>query len=254
MNHRQSGFTLLEMAITLAIAGILLSGLIITLSAQQESSREAETRRYLAQAREALYGFAMSNGRLPCPAVSTIASGAANAGVERAPTATGCTGGGAAVGGVLPWATLGLSETDAYGSRLSYRVDPTFARTATPARPTNQYGCATAPAAAPAQTAFALCSIGTLTVNNLGGPPAVAAGLPAVLVSHGPNRAGGFNDAGVQTGAGGADESENSNGDNVFRAGARREVGAAGGEFDDQVDWIVPSILMHRMVQAGRLP
>jgi type II secretory pathway pseudopilin PulG len=235
------------MAVTLAIAGILLTGLIMTLSAQQDASREAETRRYLAQAREALYGFAMANGRLPCPAVPTTASGAANAGVERLPTAAGCTGGAAGLSGVLPWATLGLSETDAYGHRISYRVDATFARLSPGAGP---FACS-----APTQSAFAICSSGSLTVDNLGGAgTALASNLPAVLVAHGPNGAGAYTTAGAQIAAGGADEAENSDADSEFRSGSRRDVGAAGGAFDDQLEWVVPSILMHRMVQAGRLP
>lgn len=244
----QRGFTLLEMAITLAIVGILLTGLIMTLSAQQDSMREAETRRQLAQAREALYGFAMVNGRLPCPAVATTATGAVNAGVERAPTATGCTGGAAGLSGVLPWVTLGLSETDPYGTRISYRVVDTFARSVDPGRTAGQFACTTPPASAPTQSAFALCSAAAMDVRVLGGATSLAANLPAVLVSHGPNGAGGYLNSGVQIAVGSGDEAENSNADNSFRYGPRRD------DFDDEVEWIVPSILMHRMVQAGRLP
>lgn len=265
--RRQSGFTLLEMAITLAIAGILLSGLIMTLGAQQDASREAATRRYLAQAKEALYGFAMSTGRLPCPANPAIASGAVGAGIERPPVANGCTGGAAGLRGVLPWATLGLAETDAYGARITYRVDAVFARTAppftppppAPVRTTNAHfacgGALTDPVLPPpSQTAFALCSLGSLTINTLGGAAVVASNVPAVLVSHGPNGAGAFMPSGTQSPAGGVDEAENSNTNALFRAGSRRDAGAPTGAFDDEVDWIVPSILMHRMVQAGRLP
>lgn len=256
MGSIQRGFTLLEMAITLAIAGILLTGLIMTLSAQQDASREAETRRFLVQAREALYGFAMANGRLPCPATATLASGAANAGVAANPTDLGCTGGPGALVGALPWATLGLAETDAYGNRVTYRVDATFARTVI-GRAANEYSCAPDPdpTVLPTQSAFALCSKGAINVANLGGAGApLATNLPAVLVAHGPNGAGAFNTSGTQQPAGGADEAENSDGDTQFRAGSRREAGAPGGAFDDEVEWIVPAILIHRMVQAGRLP
>lgn len=254
MRHR--GFTLLEMAITLAIAGILLAGLIMTLGAQQEASREAETRRYLSLAKEALYGFAMANGRLPCPANPAIAAGAANAGVEQYANGTGCTTAGATVFGALPWATLGLSETDAYGARLSYAVSSAFAEDPT-APPAGHFACLGAgpPPPPTPRSAFALCHVGTMRVNNLGGAGApLADNVPAVLVSHGPNREGSYNSSGVQFAANSADEIENSDADLEFRAGGRRDASAAAGEFDDEVEWIVPSILMHRMVQAGRLP
>ena len=45
-----------------------------------------------------------------------------------------------------------------------------------------------------------------------------------------------------------ADEQENSNGDFQFHDDLKSET------YDDLVAWVVPSILMNRMVQAGRLP
>ncbi|HUW25479.1 MAG TPA: prepilin-type N-terminal cleavage/methylation domain-containing protein [Gallionella sp.] len=65
----QPGFTLVEMAIVLAIVGLLLGGLIPTLSAQMESQRINETRKQLDEIQQALMGFAIINGRLPCPAL-----------------------------------------------------------------------------------------------------------------------------------------------------------------------------------------
>src|SRR3989339_201838 len=118
-----AGFSLVEMAIVLAIVGLLLGGLIPTLSAQMESQRINETRKQLDEIQQALVGYAIINGRLPCPAKATLASGLANAGVEATTgntcacvnssgstvadtSALACTG--TTVTGVLPWATLGI--------------------------------------------------------------------------------------------------------------------------------------------------
>ena len=241
------GFTLLEMAVTLAIVSILLGGLLLTLGAQQDVTRERETRQLLNQAREALYGFAVREGRLPCPA----APGAA-AGTERTAIDAGCTGGAAALHGVLPWATLGLPEGDDWGRRFTYTVTAEFARTAIAATPrtTGQFACGTTPpAVAPTQSAFALCTPGTITVGRRGGAPSLINDAPAVIVSHGPNGFGGYTVGGSQVPASAdANELENSDADFVFRDDVR------GDTYDDMVTWVVPSILMNRMLQAGKLP
>jgi prepilin-type N-terminal cleavage/methylation domain-containing protein len=77
---RSSGFTLVELAMVLFIVSLLIGGLLMPLSAQNEVRGRQETDRALANIREALIGFAAINGRLPCPADRTIASGVANAG------------------------------------------------------------------------------------------------------------------------------------------------------------------------------
>src|SRR5688572_15259529 len=70
------GFSLVELAVVLAVVGLLLGSLMYTLQAQTEQRAREETQRRLEQAREALLGYAVANGRLPCPA------SAASAGIE----------------------------------------------------------------------------------------------------------------------------------------------------------------------------
>ncbi|MGZ8256366.1 MAG: type II secretion system protein, partial [Gallionella sp.] len=77
------GFTLIEMAMVLMIVALVLGGMLPVISGQIEQQRTNETRKQLAEIREALLGFVVTNNRLPCPA-----TGALNTGVE-AVTGTG---------------------------------------------------------------------------------------------------------------------------------------------------------------------
>ena len=65
----EQGFSLVELAVVLVIVALLSSGLMLGLSAQRDSAANQEVQRQLDTAREVLLGFAMANGRLPCPAI-----------------------------------------------------------------------------------------------------------------------------------------------------------------------------------------
>lgn len=239
------GFSLVEMAVVLVILGVLLSGLLTTLTAQQSAQRALESERLGLQVREALLGFAAINGRLPCPADPALPESDPNAGLERTPTAAGCTGGDR---GSLPWATLGLPQLDAWSRRFTYNVSPLFARTVV-VRPVSQYGCAIPPAAAPVRAAFALCTPGTGSVASAAGGPALVADAPAVIVSHGANGFGArLPGGGISPASGDADEQENADADALFVDRTPTST------YDDRVEWIAPPVLMSRMLQAGRLP
>src|SRR5674476_118691 len=120
--RKTAGFTLIEMAMVLMIVGLLLGGMLVPLSAQMDQRNVSDTQKTLSEIKDALIGYALANGQLPCPAVPTIATGQAGAGIAQTPPCTG-----ASSTGVLPWATLGVNETDAWGDRYTYRVTPEFA-------------------------------------------------------------------------------------------------------------------------------
>jgi prepilin-type N-terminal cleavage/methylation domain-containing protein len=105
MKYSHRGFTLIEVAISMVILGLVLTGLVVSLSQQLQQRRLLDTRTTLAEANDALIAFVTANARLPCPAV------AASNGLE-ATTAPGtCT----AAAGFLPAVTLGLPNLDANG-------------------------------------------------------------------------------------------------------------------------------------------
>jgi len=223
----QHGFTLVEMAMVLMIVGLLLGGLVPTISAQMENQRTSETRRQMSEIREALIGFAVIHGVFPCPADGTIATGQADAGIEKSSCVSG------ANGGVLPWVTLGVKETDAWGRRFTYRVTPTFADDASP---------------------FQLGSSPNLDVGltTSSSDKNVAGDVPAIIVSHGLNGLGAYtSEGGAPPSTASGDEADNAPTDNNNHFTSHDFVQSG---FDDIVDWISPNTLMSRMVAAGKLP
>lgn len=218
---RHAGFSLVELAIVLLIVALLLGGLLPTLSGQLDQQRRNNTRKQMDEISAALLGYAASQQppRLPCPASPAIATGSANAGVSNCTLTTG----------VVPWTTLGTSETDAWGQRFTYSV--------------------TSSVAGPFTTSFTLASTGNLDVLNKNGGANIATNVPAVIISHGPNGLGAWNSLGAQiTVSTDADEAENSNSNTTF---VGHEPSAT---FDDLVVWLSPNTLFNRMVAAGKLP
>jgi prepilin-type N-terminal cleavage/methylation domain-containing protein len=243
--NKHNGFTLVEMAIVLMIVGLLLGGLLVPLSTQMDKRNNSDTQKALSEIKEAIIGFALANGRLPCPATGTIPTGQPTAGIE----ATNGLSGSALLcinaTGVLPWATLGVNETDSWGNRYTYRVTADFAD----GIGSSTYGGCT-PSPAPMQATFALCSVGNLNVlSAASGGTTIAGSVPAVIISHGKNGTGAYTQQGAQLPASSdPDEQENSNGDVKYVFHTPTST------FDDLVVWISPNILFNRMVAAGKLP
>ena len=69
----QPGFTLAELAIVLVIVAFLLGGTMAMVSSQTDQRKWNDTQSRLEAARDALLGYAIANGRLPCPANSSSA-------------------------------------------------------------------------------------------------------------------------------------------------------------------------------------
>lgn len=230
-----SGFTLVEIAMVLMIVTLLLVGLVPTISSQMEQQRTNETRRQMSEIKEALIGYALINGRLPCSADPTKILGQSGWGTERACNASTSYG-------VVPWVTLGTSETDGWGNRFTYRVTLTFADT------TDGTGasCATT-----AGISFQLCSVGDPDIYSASTwVTTVANDVPAIIISHGKNGAGAYTPQGTQRPSGSTDEQENTDHNLDWRYVSRIPTS----DFDDLVEWVTPNILYNRMVAAGKLP
>jgi prepilin-type N-terminal cleavage/methylation domain-containing protein len=242
-----AGFTLVELAVVLAIVGLLLGSLMFTLSAQTEQRSFEDTRRRLEQARELILAYAIVHGRLPCPATM------GNNGMEKIQAPGPGSGGtcAASYNGYLPGAMIGYANTDAdgigidgWGNRIRYAVSKTSEPHFTDDLALKAGWSTTTPAdidickrlAAPNQSS---CGTATNRVVSLG--TAVA-----VIWSQGRNFA--------ISGAASVDEQNNNDAFPAFVSRVPSPAGSADGEFDDILTWIPVGVLYSRLVAAGVLP
>ncbi len=231
------GFTLIELAIAIFVFAIILSSMLVPLSTQAERRQARDTQQALEEIREAIVGFALSKGYLPCPAISST-----NGLEDR--TAGVCTGGKRL--GFIPWQTLGASKVDAWGNIFRYSVTLTFTSS------TTVFSLSTTPDIG-IQTRTDAGALANLTNANT---------VVAVVLSAGRNGYGATNNAGtaqaLPTGwpASFTDENTNSAGTTTFVSRPQQSVGASGtgGEFDDILVWLPRVTLVNRMVSAGMLP
>lgn len=229
---RPWGFTIVEIAIVLLVVGLMIGGLVAPLSSQLEQRRVSETARAMEEAREALFGYALRNGYLPCPAISAIDGREDRSG-------SSCN----KRYGYLPWATLGVNRLDGWNRLLAYSLTPAFG---------NSVGF------------FSLNTPRDITVATRGIDGALVPAsdlndIPAVIISFGRNGYGATSDQNTQVldaGVGNVDEKTNLGGEGVafVTRPVSTDARAPGGQFDDMVLWISPNILYSRMVAAQKLP
>lgn len=252
-----TGFSLVEMAVVLAIVGLLLGGLLLPLGAQIEQQQMNETQRRLEMARDALVGFATANRRLPCPANAT------SLGVEVIGTAYASGGGACSLPwtGYVPAVTLGLLPVDsnkfyvdAWGNPIRYAVtdfSTTVSGTAN-VRPFTSTDAIRSVYNASSLTTLVpdlrVCSTAT-GISGSGASADCAASstlisnAAAVVFSTGKN---------TPTGGTGTDEAANLNTDRAFVS--HTPTTATGNEFDDIVLWLSSYLLYTRMIAGGALP
>lgn len=135
-----TGFSLVEMAMVLLIVSLLIGGLLTPLSGQMTQQQIKQTNATLQEMKEALVGFAITQGRLPCPdyppflpptPIPSYIDGLDGL-EDREPEddiKKRCEKGEE---GFLPWATLGVEREDAWGNSFRYRVISGYAAYVTP--------------------------------------------------------------------------------------------------------------------------
>ena len=264
--RQQKGFSLLELAIGLVIVATLLSALLVPLATQMDQRRVSDTQELLEQARDALIGFAIAQGRLPCPAAAPSSVAATEKGREvfKDQNLGECR----VFNGWLPAVTLGLVpidsdgyQPDAFGgaqNRIRYAVaravatsDPTstlknhFLLTSVLGmnKALSDLKTASTPNAVLGGTNFlSICSTNSPSCTDetkLANGSAVA-----VIYSVGRNGAGILRPQS-------ADENANLDDDSLFVSRVQSEQ--SGNPFDDLVLWVSVNSLINRLAMAGKL-
>jgi prepilin-type N-terminal cleavage/methylation domain-containing protein len=264
----QPGFTLVELAVVLLIVSLLLGGMMAMVSAQTEQRNWNDTQSRLEAARDAILGYAIANGRLPCPANSNSAGAEARqgSGVCGASGNTQDYYGGVVAGvtyGLMPAVTVGYQPVDsqgfaldAWGNRIRYAIS----RVTTPVTSSANFTNATnlkASGVSVLPNDLVVCASAT-GIAPAASPPScntaasVTGQTTAVVILYSPGKNG--RDPITL----GADEAANENrtgaNDAVFISHPPAPAGATGGEFDDQVLWISVGTLYAKLIAAGLLP
>jgi prepilin-type N-terminal cleavage/methylation domain-containing protein len=268
--NKQQGFTLIEIAVVLVIAGFLLGSFIGSLTQRIETTRRDKTIKQLEDIKLAILGFASASGRIPCPATTTAT--AAELGLEQPVGGGVCT----LQHGFVPGRTLGLNGsynmdnllTDSWGNPIRYSVT-----TSNLSAFTTQY---TMPGAggikditmAALNPNLIICNGNSTSGSDCsGGPDKLIETAPFVVLSLGkdgsnfvttvaPNTDQGENasEEAVVANATGENLAYTVGKDRVFVSKSYSSVDSMAGLFDDLIVWESPYVLYSRMMEAGQLP
>lgn len=253
----QHGFTLIEMAIVFLIIGALLSYTFMPLRAQLETANIKEARGKLAEIEQAIYGFAIANGRLPCPTLP----GEGGLSMPQDPP-DACD----SYIGFVPSGTLGLKGeancdgllVDPWGRPYRYSVtdndfDGGGIDDFVVSNELSNVGINNAaPDLRVCRNLGAACNSATAAADI------IADNVVAVIFSMGTKGRANSTAENENAGEGGTLASTCGlsaypiGNDRFYYAANRREI--AGQEFDDNLIWISPHILYGKLLQAGQIP
>lgn len=225
------GFSLVELAIALAVIGLLLGATLTVYQGyiRTKAENDTETRKELI--RVAMARFVGTNGRLPCPANPALSITNVNSGVENCGSAATTTGARTAGGsnnvlvGSLPYATLNMSIIDGYDgwdSSFTYAVSELLTDVDT-------FNEGHGVIRLDTRATVGASAVNTPNPRVLGQNGPLVNSYMFAVVSHGPDKRGSYTNAGIIQGScvGGGLDAENCNGDATFLKAPRVYVSGA---------------------------
>lgn len=268
---RLAGFTLIEMAIVIALAAILLSAGLSLLLIRAAAAQLDVTQKHQEAIKQALINYLGKNLRLPCPADSNSSGGEVRD--PPPPLLPPCV----SYSGIVPYQTLGLDRVvalDGWGNFITYVVSPNPIATP-PASPLTTAWLYTYTSTAPTDTRRQIqtpassafwpsTSTGGIKVTDGSNPiadPAAATGAAVVLISYGKNGYGAYNVKGLNDATpAGTDEQVNVSPvsgvlPTVTLAAVKRDTSdsPAGNAFDDVVMILSANDLTGPLIVSGTL-
>lgn len=126
-SHKGSGFTLVEMAAVMVIAGTLMSGALIGIPQYINNLKAKQTQRKMDLVMNALSVYSQRNFRLPCPADTVGGTRGAERDNGYCFENTSDRQLYSQTEGVVPWKALGLAERDVidgWGHYITYKPAP----------------------------------------------------------------------------------------------------------------------------------
>lgn len=176
---RAKGFTLIELSVVIFIIALVLASGIGMLSTYMTARYDREARDQASQMIDAVYAFATTNGRLPCPTAFPPAAAVENCALTY---------------GAFPAAMLGLQLNDPWGHPVRYAVDLNYVTNAA-----LKVAFTTNP-----PPGLAVCNTSTGNTGLACAVGATVATSPAVIIMGGPSITGSV------------DETENTNANHVY--------------------------------------
>ena len=249
---RQSGFTLIEIAIVLLIVVIILGYTVAMFPVQQELKQYRTAEKEMDLIIDELIAFAQVNGRLPCP--DTNAGGGTIDGLEDQilPAANDCE----AYFGFLPARTLGINGKygndgvmiDVWGSGYGYAVSEVDIG------PNGDIDLVTANGVRDEGLSNVVPDLFICDDSDTAGDDVTCAdvsgddvvtNVAAVVISLGKDL---DIPATSNIQAENLDDFHDGTDDKVYIFSARRD------DYDDLVRWVSTNLLYSRMIEAGQLP